>query len=146
MVDWVRPNVCTDEHLTSDNAGQLQLQKWSVPRLVADLRAESAGDGSLASTIALPGKLLIQAEVGWTNDSPVDMMMLIRVIRSWRGWLTSNPNAVQFRDRWTWAIDRTPSIPVTSSKNIFTHPTFWSGSSRDNYNTPLTPYQFNSGT
>ena len=114
MVDWVRPNVCTDEHLTSDNAGQLQLQKWSVPRLVADLRAESAGDGSLASTIALPGKLLIQAEVGWTNDSPVDHMMLIRVIRSWRGWLTSNPNAVQFRDRWTWAIDRTPSIPVTT--------------------------------
>jgi hypothetical protein len=114
VVDWVRPNVCTDEHLTSDNAGQLQLQKWSVPRLVADLRAESAGDGSLASTIALPGKLLIQAEVGWTNDSPVDMMMLIRVIRSWRGWLTSNPNAVQFRDRWTWAIDRTPSIPVTT--------------------------------
>jgi hypothetical protein len=107
-------NVCTDEHLSTDAGGLLQLKKWSVPRLVADLRAESAGDGSLASTIALPGKLLIQAEVGWTNDSPVDHMMLIRVIRSWRGWLTSNPNAIQFRDRWTWAIDRTPSIPVTT--------------------------------
>jgi hypothetical protein len=97
-----------------DNAGLLQLKKWSVPRLVADLRAESAGDGSLAQTIALPGKLLIEGRVGWTNDSPVDHMVLIRVIRSWRGWLTSNPNAIQFRDRWTWAIDRDPGIPVTT--------------------------------
>lgn len=113
-MDWVKPNVCLDEHIGVDDAGQLQLEKWSVPRLVADLRAESAGDGSLAATIALPGKLLIQAEVGWTNDTPVDHMLLIRVVRSWRGWLTSNPNAVQFRDRWTWAIDRTPSIPVTT--------------------------------
>ena len=113
-MDWVRPNVCTDEHIGVDNAGLLQLKKWSVPRLVADLRAESAGDGSLAETIALPGKLLIQAETGWTNDSPVDHMVLIRVIRSWRGWLTSNPNAIQFRDRWTWALDREPSIPVTT--------------------------------
>lgn len=110
----MKPNVCLDEHIGVDDAGQLQLEKWSVPRLVADLRAESAGDGSLAATIALPGKLLIQAEVGWTNDTPVDHMLLIRVVRSWRGWLTSNPNAIQFRDRWTWAIDRTPSIPVTT--------------------------------
>ena len=113
MTDFVRPNVCLDEHLNVEN-GLLQLEKWSVPRLVADLRAESAGDGSLASTIALPGKLLIQAELGWTSNAPNDVMVLIRVIRSWRGWLTSNPNAIQFRDRWTWAIDREPSIPVTT--------------------------------
>ena len=68
----------------------------------------------MAQAIALPGKLLIESESGWTNDTPVDHMVLIRVIRSWRGWLTSNPNAIQLRDRWTWALDREPSIPVTT--------------------------------
>lgn len=113
-MDWVRPNVCADEHIGVDNAGLLQLKKWSVPRLVSDVRWESTGDGSLAQTIALPGKLLIEGQGGWTNDSPVDHMVLVRVIRSWKGWLTSNPNAIQFRDRWTWAVDRAPSIPVTT--------------------------------
>jgi hypothetical protein len=44
-------------------------------------------------------------------------MVLIRVTRGSKSWLLSNPNAVQFRDRWTYAIDRedlTPAIPVTT--------------------------------
>ncbi len=113
-VDWTGPSVCTDEHIGIDSAGLLRLERWSVPRLVSDIKAESSGDGNLTQTIALPGKLLIESNSTWANDAPVDMMMLIRVTRSWRGWLTSNPNAVQFRDRWTWAKDRKPSTPVTT--------------------------------
>lgn len=113
-MDWTGPRVCTDEHIDVDDAGLLRLEKWSVPRLVSDIKAESRGDGNLTQTIALPGKLLIESNSTWANDSPVDMMLLIRVIRSWRNWLTSNPNAIQFRDRWTWAKNRQPSVPVTT--------------------------------
>lgn len=111
---WTGPSVCTDEHLVADDAGLLRLQKWSVPRLVADVKANSRADGTMEQSIALPGKLLIETTAGWTNDAPVDMMVLIRVIRCWKSWLTSNPNAIQFRDRWTWALDRTPTVPVTT--------------------------------
>ncbi len=113
-MDWVRPNVCTDEHIGVDNAGLLQLKPWSVPRIVADLRADSVGDGKLGQNITLPGVLLMEIENGWTNDTPVPHMLLLRVVRSYKAWLTSNPNAIQFRDRWTWAIDAVPSIPVTT--------------------------------
>lgn len=113
-MDWTGPSVCTDEHTGIDNAGLLRLQKWSVPRLVSDIKAESRGDGNLTATLALPGKLLIESNSTWANDAPVDMMLLIRVIRGWRGWLTSNPNAIQMRDRWTWAKNRQPSPPVTT--------------------------------
>lgn len=114
-MDWVEPNICTDEHLDVDDAGQLRLHRWSAPRLVVDVKADSGGDGKLLPTVTLPGKLLIDMpEVGWTNDSPVDHMILIRVIRSHRSWIVSNPNAIQVRDRWTWAIDRPPATPVTT--------------------------------
>jgi hypothetical protein len=114
VVDSTGPGVCTDEHLNPDSAGLLRLEKWSVPRLVSDIKADSRGDGKLTQTIALPGKMLIESQSTWLNDAPVDMMMLIRVIRSYKSWLVSNPNAIQFRDRWTWALDRTPEIPVVT--------------------------------
>lgn len=111
-MEWQEPNVCVDEHLSVDDAGRLGLQPWSVPRLVVDVRADSGADGKLTAIQALPGRLLIEAPpIGWTNRTPVDHMLLIRVTRAWRSWLTSQPNVVQMRDRWTYAMDRTPEVP-----------------------------------
>ena len=98
---WTGPSVCLDEHIGVDEAGLLRLQPWSVPRLVWDTQTPSIVDGQLKATIALPGKLMIETDAPtWVNDSPVDQMVLIRVIRCWKSWLVSNPNAIQFRDRW----------------------------------------------
>lgn len=116
-LDFTEPNVCVDENLTTDDAGLLRIQPWSVPRLVADVRAMSGGDGKLAPEQALPGKLLINQKVGWRNTSPLESMVLIRVVRASKHWLVSNPNAIQFRDRWTYVIDAddlTPTTPVTT--------------------------------
>jgi hypothetical protein len=113
--NWAGPTVCTDEHINIDDGGLLRLEPWSVPRLVWDTRTDSRADGQLKQSIALPGKLLIETNAPtWTNTSPVDQMVLIRVIRCWKSWLVSNPNAIQFRDRWTWALDRAPAVPVTT--------------------------------
>lgn len=116
-LDYTEPNVCVDENLITDDAGLLRLQQWSVPRLVADVRAMSGGDGKLAPEQALPGKLMIDQRVSWRNDTPLESMVLIRVIRASKRWIVSNPNAIQFRDRWTYVIDRddlTPTTPVTT--------------------------------
>lgn len=114
------PTVCVAENLTVDDNGVLRLAPWSVPRLAVDVMATSGGDGKLLETTSLPGKLLIDQQVSWVNDTPVDHMVLIRATRHWKRWITSNPNAIQFRDRWSWAITPAgseyvaPSIPVVS--------------------------------
>lgn len=116
-LDFTEPNVCVDENLITDEAGLLRIQPWAVPRLVADVRAISGGDGKLAPEVALPGKMLIDQKLHWKNDAPLESMVLIRVIRGSKSWLTSNPNAIQFRDRWTYTIDPddlTPTVPVTT--------------------------------
>lgn len=116
-LDFVEPNVCVDENLTTDDAGGLILQPWSYPRLVKDVRGTSGADGKLFPELSLPGKLLIDQKVKWHNDTPLETMVLIRVTRGPKSWITSNPNAIQFRDRWTWAYDpddTLPSVPVTT--------------------------------
>lgn len=116
ITEYTEPNVCIGENLTTDDAGQLRLQPWAVPRLVADVRAMAAdGDRKVYPQITLPGKLLIDQKLYWRNDSPLPQTMLIRVTRGPRYWLTSNPNAIQFRDRWTYARDAEPSVPLTTS-------------------------------
>ena len=114
--EFTEPNVCIDENLTTDDAGQLRLQRWAVPRPVADVRVQSGADGRLLrSEVALPGKLLISRKINWLNDTPLEQPVLIRVTRASRSILTSNPNAIQIRDRWTYAIDVEPDEPVTTS-------------------------------
>lgn len=116
-LDFTEPNVCVDENLYTDSAGLLVIQPWAVPRLVADVRASSGTDGKLFPEQALPGKLMIDQKLGWRSDSPLESMVLIRVTRASKRWVVSNPNAIQFRDRWTWTIDPddiTPSVPVTT--------------------------------
>jgi hypothetical protein len=116
--DWTEPNVCVDENLTTDENGILRIQPWAVPRLVFDDKGISSNDGLLLGSLeALPGKLLVEIKSHWRNDTPREAMLLVRLIRGSKVWVTSNPNAIQFRDRYTWIIDEddlTPSEPVTT--------------------------------
>lgn len=114
-MDWTNPNVCTDEHLIVDDGGTLHLAPWSVPRLVVDVRADSAGDGKLSATISPPGRLLIEAPpITWLNTTPVEHTVVVQLIRCFRSWVTSNPNVIQFRDRFTTGIDREPEVPTVT--------------------------------
>lgn len=99
------PTVCLAENLVLGDDGKLRLAPWSVPRNAVDEVVLSGGDTTkLLVTDDLPGRLLINRQVKWTNDSPVDHTVRVEVHRRYRRWVTSNPNAVQFRDRWSWAI------------------------------------------
>lgn len=117
-LDFTEPNVCVDENLTTDDGGALVVQPWAVLRQVVSVRALSTNDGKLKETITQPGKLLIDSGiVGWRNTGPLEQYVVIRVTRGPKSWVVSNPNAIQFRDRWTSVIDtkdRKPEIPVTT--------------------------------
>ena len=110
-LEYTEPNVCIGQNLATDEAGQLLLQPHSVPRPVVDVRAAAAGDGTVYSTTALPGKLLIDRQISHRNDTPLEQQMFLRVTRASRSLITSNPNAIQFRDRWTYAVDAEPELP-----------------------------------
>lgn len=111
--------VCTDLNLkiTPGSPAVLGIEPWSAPRMVADQTFTSTGDGTIAATTTLPGKLMIDSGVmSWTNDSPLPCNILIRVGRGYRTLQTSNPNAIQVRDRWTVATGtKTPPVPDVSS-------------------------------
>lgn len=113
--EYTEPNVCIGENLTTGPGGNLLLEPWSIPRPVADARALSSGDGALGSVQSLPGLLRLDLRLSWRNDAPLPQGIKILMVRATRSIITSNPNAVQFRDRWTWAIDGEPSTPVTTS-------------------------------
>jgi hypothetical protein len=114
-VDWIEPRTCIDENLTVDDNGQLCFRPWAVPRPVRDVRVQAPSSTTAKfPQITMPGFLLVNQQIGWVNDSPLECEMLLSVFRSWKEWETSNPNVLQFRDRWTWAIDRTPEEPVTT--------------------------------
>lgn len=113
--------VCVGENLAINVDGQIELAPWSVPRNLVDMIAGSGGDTTqLPATITLPGRLLVDKQIKWTNDTPVNHEIRVEVTRRWKRWVTSNPNAVQFRDRWTSVISAvgqaiiTPQRPVVS--------------------------------
>lgn len=108
-------NTCISENMDIDNFGVLRMAPWSVPRVVVDVRADSRADGSLLQQTSSPGKLLIEQKASWVNNTPVPHMMRILVTRRYKYWIVSNPNAIQFRDRWTTAIDSTIDEPTTAS-------------------------------
>jgi len=116
-LDFVEPKVCVDENITTDAGGALLLQPWSVIRPVVSVVAKSMNDGKLKPQITAPGKLMIDQKFGWRNDGPLDQLVVIRVTRGPKEWVVSNPNVIQFRDRWTSVIDKkslTPEVPVTT--------------------------------
>lgn len=98
-------------------ANALAVQPWSIPHHVLDQTFASTGDGAFSQETTLPGKLMIDSGVlTWTNPSPLDAMVLVRLQRARRQWHISNPNAVQIRDRFTYTIGgATPREPLTSS-------------------------------
>lgn len=115
--------VCLGEHLTVSADGKLRMAPWSVMRNVVDVVAKSGADTTkLRVTDTLPGRLLIDRMVEYTNDTPIEHDIRVLVTRRWRRWVTSNPNAVQFRDRWSSAItDKDalepiiPAVPTVAS-------------------------------
>lgn len=112
----VTSKVCLGENLTSDpTTGLLQMAKCSTPRLVHDVAIQSTGDGAVTEMTTSPGLMLMDHQAQWINDTPVGHTMLIRVIRRWKKVVTSNPNAIQFRDRWAWQINAAAVEPITSA-------------------------------
>jgi hypothetical protein len=105
--------VCIGQNLTVDSQGRLQMAPWSTPQLLYDVIAPSIGDGTIDETTASPGKLLVSQQLSWVNTTPVNYGLLIRVIRRYKQWVTSNPNAIEFNDRWTWQINSPVSPPTT---------------------------------
>lgn len=101
-------------------ANELTVQPWAVPTHVYDTTFASVGDGSFGVQTTLPGKLMIDSGtapyITWTNPSPLDAFVLLRIQRDRRDWRISNPNAVQIRDRYTYAIGGdNPRDPDVSS-------------------------------
>lgn len=118
VMDWTEPNVCVDENIIIDQAGQLRIAPWAVPRVVRDVKAVSSVDGTLFPTETMPGKKMIDQKVPWRNTDPIPVMVRILVTRGPKMWITSNPNAIQFRDRWTYTIGPRgdePTEPLTTS-------------------------------
>ena len=107
-------SVCIGQQLAVNGDQQLQLAPWSVPSLIADVKALSGGDGKLVETIYLPGKKLMDQKLTWANATPVTYTVLIRVIRRYKAWIVSNPNAIQFRDRWNWAVNADAPEPIVT--------------------------------
>jgi hypothetical protein len=106
--------VCVGENMVIGEDGKLRMAPWSVPRNVVDEIAPSGGDGKLLETTARAMKLLIDKKVQWRNNTPVDHQVRILPTRRFKRWITSNPNAVEFRDRWTSALDLPAAVPVVS--------------------------------
>jgi len=109
--------VCVSENMDVAG-GVLAIQPWSVPYVALDAVFNSTGDGAYTTPFTvLPGKLMIDSGVqSWTNPSPLDANLLFRIQRAKRSWWTSNPNAVQVRDTYTYTVDGgTPRTPDTSS-------------------------------
>lgn len=106
------PQVCVGRNLRI-NAGQLGLEKWSAPRMVAQTTAASTGDGAITGSglTTQPGRLMIDAQVSWASDSPLPALMRLQVIRAYRTLITSNPNAVQIWDSWNYGIDEAARVP-----------------------------------
>lgn len=114
-LNFTEPNVCIGENLTTDEAGLLRLEPHAIVRLVRDVKALSNdGDGKVYPSIITPGKLLINQRLEWKNTTPLEQDVLIRVVRAPRDLIVSNPNAIQFRDRWSYTVDAEPAVPVTT--------------------------------
>lgn len=117
-------SVCLGENMAVDDDGRLKMAPWSVPRnLVDEIIRSGADTAAMPETITLPGRLLMDKQVMWFNDTPVDHTIRVEVTRRWKRWVVSNPNSIEFRDRWTNAISPTgtavadivtPEIPVVT--------------------------------
>lgn len=106
-------DVCASRNLKITGS-TLGIEKWSVPRIVTSAVATPLANGAIGATIFLPGKLMQDQTLSWTSDYPIPVMVRLMVNRGGRTVITSNPNAVQIRDRWTWKIDGTPTVPDPS--------------------------------
>jgi hypothetical protein len=125
--------------ITGASPTVLGIQKWSAPRIVLDQTFNSTGDGTISAAITtLPGKLAIDSGVlSWTSDSPLPLSIRIVVNRAYRDLVNSNPNAIQVRDVWNYAVSgNTPRAPDPTS--LFNSQ--WGGSQDLGTNSSAVPY------
>lgn len=110
------PKVCVDQNL-SITGGQLGIEPWASPRVVAQTTQTSTGDGAITGSglTTQPGRLMVDAQVSWTSDSPLPAQMRLQVIRPYRTLIISNPNIVEIWDSWNLAIDKAAVVPTTYS-------------------------------
>lgn len=108
--------VCVSQNM-GISGNVLTVEPWAVVHHVHDATYNSVGDGSFGVQTTLPGKLMIDSGIiSWTNPSPLNANVLVRIQRAYRDWRISNPNAVQIRDRFTYALGGTdPRVPDVSS-------------------------------
>lgn len=114
-LDWVTTNVCVDENLGVTTEGTLYLQPHSVPRPVIDEISRSSSDGPIQAEIPLPGRQLLNLQASWRNDTPLPQALVVNLTRGPRKWVVSQPNAIEFRDRYTIAVDDQPSVPICTT-------------------------------
>lgn len=94
------------------------MEAWAAPRVVHDATYNSTGDGAYTTPYTVPpGKLMIDSGIqSWVNSTSLTANVLLRFQRARREWWTSNPNAVQVRDRYTYTLNGDdPRTPDTSS-------------------------------
>lgn len=106
------PQVCVGRDLKV-TAGVLGIEKWAAPRMVSQVSATSTGDGSITGNglTTQPGRLMIDASISWTSDSPLPLTMRLEVIRAYRTIIVSNPNVIQIWDSWFTAVDAAARTP-----------------------------------
>lgn len=131
--------VCVSQNFEVSATGQLAAAEWSVPVVVATATGTSTGDGALTAQTTLPGKQMIDVSLSWTNPRALEVELLLRVQRSYRDLLTSNPNVIQVRDRWTSRISAEPTdlAPVPDPTSVFNSQ--WGGGIDLSTNTTATP-------
>ncbi|WP_280420636.1 DUF7172 family protein [Nocardia carnea] len=107
------PQVCVDRNL-SITAGQLGIEPWATPRLVAQQTVTATSDGTItgAGLTAQPGRLTVNAQTSWVSDSPLPAQMRLQVIRPYRTIISSNPNVVQIWDSWRLGVDQAAEVPA----------------------------------
>lgn len=108
--------VCLDRNMriTGTNPTVLGAERWSATRLVANTTVASVVDGAITKNTELPGKLMLSLTATWTSDSPLEAMMVVRITRGPRRFISSAPNVIEFRDLYTVGYDETPQVPDVS--------------------------------
>lgn len=107
--------VCVSKNLDI-TGGVLGIEPWTYPQAVLDVTANSTGDGAITTALTtLPGRQMIDIQQSWLNSAPIPRSVLVRLLRGRRSFVTSNPNIIQVRDRYTYAIDKPALLPDVSS-------------------------------
>lgn len=107
--------VCSGPEFTTDGGMVVPAVAGSF-RMVAKLYKAAVNDGSFGS-LPLPGRVHIEAELTWTNNTGMPQIVMIEAERGPWYIQVSNPNQAGFRDRLTAAsgVNARADDPAISS-------------------------------